>query len=106
MLAKDGAILGVHPKVFSPTSVQFKSEINDAFPRKRHQKRHLEFCTAHLRSRVSGVRISPGAPSPLISIDLNELEKLRFTPTKLRKEQTGFSESKDLSCFKKAHGGT
>src|SRR5260370_905961 len=39
MLAKDGAILGVHPKVFSPTSVEFKSGINDAFPRKRHQKR-------------------------------------------------------------------
>ena len=47
---------------FSPTSVHFKNEINDAFPRKRHQKRHLEFCTAHLRSRGSGVRISPGAP--------------------------------------------
>src|ERR1700681_192980 len=46
----------------SPTSVQFKGEINDALPRKRHQKRHLEFCTAYLRSRGSGVRISPGAP--------------------------------------------
>ena len=43
--------LGVHPNIFGPTSVQFKSEINDAFPRKRHQKRHLEFCTAHLLSR-------------------------------------------------------
>ena len=31
---------------FSPNSVQFKGEINDALPRKRHQKRHLEFCTA------------------------------------------------------------
>ena len=31
---------------FSPTSVQFKGEINDALPRKRHQKRHLEFCIA------------------------------------------------------------
>ena|SRR6267154_1929341 len=29
-----------------PNSVQFKGEINDALPRKRHQKRHLEFCTA------------------------------------------------------------
>src|SRR5467141_4682200 len=64
MLAKDGAILGVHPKVFSPTSVQFKSEINDAFPRKRHQKRHLEFCTAHLLSRMAQVRVLPGASSP------------------------------------------
>ena len=52
---------------FSPTSVHFKSEINDAFPRKRHQKRHLDFCTAHLRSRGSGVRISPGAT--LISLE-------------------------------------
>ena len=37
---------GVRPKVFGPTSVQFKGEINDVFPRKRHQKRHLEFCIA------------------------------------------------------------
>ena len=35
----------------SPTSVQFKGEINDALPRKRHQKRHLEFCTAYLLRR-------------------------------------------------------
>ena len=42
---------------FSPTSVQFKSEINDALPLKRHQKRHLEFCTAHLRSRMPQVRV-------------------------------------------------
>jgi hypothetical protein len=46
MLTKDGAILGVHPNSFSPTSVQFKSEINGALPRKRHQQRHLEFCIA------------------------------------------------------------
>jgi hypothetical protein len=42
---------GVHPKVFSPSSVQFKSEINGACLCKRHQKRHLEFCTAYLLSR-------------------------------------------------------
>ena len=48
---------------FSPTSVQFKSELNDAFPHKRHQKRHLEFCTAHLRSRMPQVRVLPGAPA-------------------------------------------
>src|SRR6266550_3946864 len=48
---------------FSPTSVQFKVEISDACPRKRHQQRHLEFCTAYLLSRGSGVRVSPGAPS-------------------------------------------
>src|SRR5258708_32209408 len=62
MLTKDGAILGVHPKKFGPTSVQFKGEINDTHPRKRHQKRHLEFCTAYLLSRGLGVRVSPGAP--------------------------------------------
>jgi hypothetical protein len=33
----------IGPSCFSPTSVQFKGEINDALPRKRHQKRHLEF---------------------------------------------------------------
>jgi len=49
-------------KHFSPSSVQLKSEINGACLCKRHQKRHLEFCTAYLRSRGSGVRISPGAP--------------------------------------------
>src|SRR5467141_1172467 len=47
---------------FSPPSVQFKGEINDTLPRKRHQKRHLEFCTAYLLSRGSRVRVSPGAP--------------------------------------------
>jgi hypothetical protein len=33
------------PQLPDPTtiSVQFKGEINDALPRKRHQKRHLEF---------------------------------------------------------------
>src|SRR3981081_3032028 len=59
---KNCAILGVHPKKFSPSSVQFKGEMNDAVPPKRHQQRHLEFCTAYLLSRGSGVRISPGAP--------------------------------------------
>ena len=64
-LAKDNrncAILGVHPKNFSPTSVQFKSEINGTFLCKRHQKQHLEFLTAFLRTRRPGVRIPPGAP--------------------------------------------
>src|SRR6266576_1458809 len=36
---------------FSATSVQFKGEVNDALPRKRHQQRHLEFLTAYLLSR-------------------------------------------------------
>jgi hypothetical protein len=64
--------LGVHLNIFGPTSVQFKSEINDAFPRKRHQKRHLEFCTAHLLSRMLWVRIPPGAPLPFSFNDLCE----------------------------------
>src|SRR5258708_26817096 len=63
------AIQGVQPKRFSPTSVHFKGEINDALPRKRHQERHLEFCIACLLSRGSGVRVSPGAPlTPSLSI--------------------------------------
>src|SRR6266550_6622666 len=73
------AIQGVHPKSFSPTSVQFKGEINDALPRKRHQKRHLEFCTAYLLSRGSGVRISPGAPlTPFLSFIYRRLFLLLF----------------------------
>jgi len=36
----------VHPNV----SVQSKGEINGAFPCKRHQMQHLEFCTAYLLS--------------------------------------------------------
>jgi hypothetical protein len=62
MLTKDGATPRVHPKEFGPTSVQFKGEINGACLCKRHQQRHLEFCTAYLLSRGSGVRVSPGAP--------------------------------------------
>ena len=46
----------------SPISVQLKSEINGAFPCKRHQKQHLEFCTAFLRTRRSGVRVPSGGP--------------------------------------------
>jgi hypothetical protein len=46
---------------FSPASVQFKSEIKDASPRKRHQKRHLDYCTEHLLNRMSQVRVLPGA---------------------------------------------
>ena len=53
----------VHPIHFSPTSVQFKDEINGASPLcKRRQKQHLEFLTAFLRTRRPGVRIPPGAP--------------------------------------------
>jgi hypothetical protein len=52
----------VHPTDFSPTSVQFKSEINGGFLCKRHQKQDLEFLTAFLRTRRPGVRIPPGAP--------------------------------------------
>src|SRR6202008_3726518 len=52
------------PQHFSPSSVQRKSEINGACLCKRHQKRHLEFCTAYLLSRMLWVRIPPGAPLP------------------------------------------
>jgi hypothetical protein len=52
---KSCAILGVHPSCFSPTSVQFKSEINDALPRKRHQKLHLEFFTAYLLTKKANL---------------------------------------------------
>ena len=48
---------------FSPTSVQLQGEISDALPRKRHQKRHLECCTAYLLSRGPQVRVLRGAPS-------------------------------------------
>jgi hypothetical protein len=55
-------IIGVHVTHFSPSSVQFKSEINGALLCKRHQQQHLDFLTAFLRTRRSGVRIPPGAP--------------------------------------------
>src|SRR6266481_4970123 len=66
-------------KRFSPTSVQFKGEISDALPRKRHQKRHLEFCTAYLLSRGSPVRVWPGAPLFWNSLKPYELDKTVFT---------------------------
>jgi len=65
---------------FSPTSVQFKSEINDAPPRKRHQKRPLDFYTAHLLSRMSWVRVPPGAPLHFI---FNELWVKAFLSDRL-----------------------
>jgi hypothetical protein len=42
------------------------AQINDGFPHKRHQKRHLDFCIAHLLSRMPLVRVLPGAPPYLI----------------------------------------
>src|SRR5439155_9559019 len=45
----------IHLISFSPSSVQFKGEINDALPRKRHQKRHLEFCSAYLPIHSRGL---------------------------------------------------
>jgi len=69
--------LGVHP----PTSVQFKSEISGAFRCKRHQQRHLEFCTAYLLSRGSPVRVWPGAPLFWNSLKQYELDETAFTPT-------------------------
>jgi hypothetical protein len=54
---------GSRDEYLSPTSVRFKSDINDTFRRKRHQKRHLDFSTEHLLSRMPQVRVLPGAPS-------------------------------------------
>src|SRR5438067_10045938 len=48
-LAHCSGRIGVHPKHFSPSSVQFKGEINDALPRKRHQR--SEEHTSELQSR-------------------------------------------------------
>jgi hypothetical protein len=58
------AIQGVHPKDFSPTSVQFKSEINGAVPCKRHQRQHLEFFTTFFGTRRTVVQIH--SPRPLL----------------------------------------
>lgn len=78
---------------FSPGSVQFKSEINDAFPCKRHQKRHLEFCIAHLRSRGLGVQVPPGAPHYLGSARHNrQRAEAQDTPGKSR-QPTGLCRS-------------
>ena len=57
--------IGSFQRKFSPSSVQLKDEISGGFPRMRHQKRHLDFCTPCLLSRGSGVRVSPGAPLSL-----------------------------------------
>jgi hypothetical protein len=62
VLHSNGESTTLLPQPFSPSSVQLKSEINGAFLCKRHQQRHLEFCTVYLLSRGSGVRASPGAP--------------------------------------------
>jgi hypothetical protein len=61
---KNCAILGVHPKGFRPTSVQFKGRINSDKARKRHQTRHLEFYTPQLSTEGLQVRILPGEPNP------------------------------------------
>src|SRR5216684_2663117 len=83
---KNCASLGGHPESFSPTSVQFKGEINDALPRKRHQKRHLEFCNAYLLSRMSWVRVPPGTPSLFL---FNYLCEKVFLPDRLLFRQMG-----------------
>ena len=64
--------IGSSQQKFSPSSVQFKGEISDEFPRMRHQQRHLDFCTPCLLSRGPGVRVSPGAPPPFSFNDLCE----------------------------------
>jgi hypothetical protein len=40
-------------ELFRSNFGDFRREINDAFPHKRHQKRRLESCTAHLLGRRS-----------------------------------------------------
>jgi hypothetical protein len=52
---------------FSPTSVQFKSQINGAGPCKRHQSQHLEFSTTFFGTRRSVVQIHSPRPSILES---------------------------------------
>ena len=42
---------------FNSTSVHFKSGINDAFPRKRCLKQHLDFCATYLLSTMAQVRV-------------------------------------------------
>ena len=57
--------IGSSQRKFSPSSVQFKGEISGGFPRKRHQKRHLDFCTPCLLSRMlpaPGDTIDGGGP--------------------------------------------
>src|SRR5438874_3823196 len=91
------------PISFSPTSVQFKGEINDALPCKRHQKRHLDFCTAYLRSRGSGVRVSPGAPlSPSLSSSYKPL--LDRKSTRLNSSHVEISYA--VFCLKKKRTAT
>ena len=57
-------VLGSGAKHFSPTSVQFKSEINGECSCKRHQKQHLEFFTTLFGTRRSVVQIH--SPRPII----------------------------------------
>ena len=66
----EAAVVMTSPQKFSPLSVQFKGEISDVVPRKRHQKRHLDYRTPYLLSRMLWVRIPPGAPPPFPFNDL------------------------------------
>src|SRR5205809_6880264 len=77
---------------FSPSSVHFKGEISDALPRKRHQKRQLEFCTAYLLSRGSGVRVSPGAPLHFFSTTCARSDHLLFRQMDITDADTGLIE--------------
>src|ERR1700730_6366067 len=61
---KNCASLGVHPILFSPTSVQFKGEISGEFSCKRYQRQHLEFSAVYFGTRRSKVQIL--SPRPLL----------------------------------------
>src|SRR5437667_2767143 len=64
---KNCAILGVHPKGFRPTSVQFKGRINSDKARKRHQTRHLEFYTPQLLTEGLQIRPTCATMKPLLT---------------------------------------
>jgi hypothetical protein len=72
-----------HSHHFSPTSLQLKSEINGAFPCKRHQKQHIGFCTIFLRTEGREVE----SPRARHSLNRNDLIRVNFTATVWRGNQ-------------------
>jgi hypothetical protein len=61
----------------------FKSEINGAFPCKRHQKQHIGFCTIFLRTEGREVE----SPRARHSLNRNDLIRVNFTATVWRGNQ-------------------
>jgi len=62
-IMREDNLLGMQPERFQSNFGPVQGEISDALPRKRHQRRHLEFCNAYLLSRMAQVRVLPGAIS-------------------------------------------